>query len=61
MTNTNTDPQVVETQVIPQIIRQAQESLGAGTMNPEQFSDLMRQVQSYPFSWKLTRRLSSSK
>ena len=44
MTNTNTDPQVVETQVIPQIIRQAQESLRAGTMNPEQFSDLMRQV-----------------
>ena len=38
------DPAVVVGQVIPHIINQARESLNMGTMSPEQFADLMRQV-----------------
>ena len=40
----STDPDVVLNQVIPVIIRQAQENLASGRLDPNQFSNLMRQV-----------------
>ena len=40
----STDPEVVLNQVIPVIIRQAQENLSSGRLDPNQFSNLMRQV-----------------
>jgi hypothetical protein len=40
----NTDPDVILNQVIPVIIRQAQENLSSGRLEPNQFSELMRQV-----------------
>jgi len=40
----STDPEVVLNQVIPVIIRQAQENLASGRLDPNQFSNLMRQV-----------------
>lgn len=40
----STDPEVVLNQVIPVIIRQAQDNLTSGRLNPNQFSSLMKQV-----------------
>lgn len=40
----STDPEVVLNQVIPVIIRQAQDNLNSGRLNPNQFSSLMKQV-----------------
>ena len=40
----STDPKVVMNEVIPTIIRQAQENLASGVLDPDQFSSLMRTV-----------------
>ncbi|XP_059080706.1 uncharacterized protein LOC131878647 [Tigriopus californicus] len=45
-TVSQTDPHIVETQIIPSIIHQAREGLEQARLSQEQFSHLMRQVMS---------------